>query len=131
MVLGEGGIYCLEERMGPAYTMRTIKYGPSDSQAGDLYVPSAARSPVVCLLHGGFWRTPYDREEFGPVARDLASRGFAVWNLSLPATLLAAIWRYGAPLGTRSRAPSAAQPACFLLRQLGWRLLSTLRARIP
>ena len=29
----------------------------------------------------GFWRMPYGRDEFSPVARDLASRGFAVWNL--------------------------------------------------
>jgi acetyl esterase/lipase len=64
-----------------AYTMRAIKYGPSDHQEGDLYLPDASRPPVVCLLHGGFWRMPYSRGEFGPVARDLAVRGFAVWNL--------------------------------------------------
>jgi acetyl esterase/lipase len=69
------------QRADQAYTMRAIKYGPSDHQEGDLYLPDTSRPPVVCLLHGGFWRIPYDRTEFDPVARDLAARGFAVWNL--------------------------------------------------
>lgn len=79
------------QRTHHPHTMRTIKYGPSESQVGDLYVPSAARPPVVCLLHGGFWRMPYGRDEFSPVARDLAARGFAVWNLEYR--------RLGAPEG--------------------------------
>ena len=36
---------------------------------------------VVCLLHGGFWRMPYGREEMSAIATDLASRGYAVWNI--------------------------------------------------
>jgi acetyl esterase/lipase len=60
---------------------RTIAYGPDPSQEGDLYLPAATRPPVVCLLHGGFWRMPYGRNQLDAVARDLASRGFAVWNL--------------------------------------------------
>lgn len=50
----------------------------------DLHLPQsppATRPPVICLLHGGFWREPYGREELGAVACDLAGRGFAVWNL--------------------------------------------------
>ncbi len=69
------------QRTQIAYTMRTVEYGTSESQVGDLYVPRAPRPPVVCLLHGGFWRMPYNRNELEPVARDLAARGFAVWNL--------------------------------------------------
>jgi acetyl esterase/lipase len=61
--------------------MRTIRYGPSDAQEGDLYLPATPRPPVVCLLHGGFWRMPYGRDQMHAVAGDLASRGFAVWNL--------------------------------------------------
>ncbi len=64
-----------------SYTVRTIKYGLSDSQAGDLYLPQSPDPPVICLLHGGFWRMPYGRDQFAPVAEDLAARGFAVWNL--------------------------------------------------
>lgn len=36
---------------------------------------------VVCLLHGGFWRMPYGREQMSAIATDLASRGYAVWNI--------------------------------------------------
>lgn len=61
--------------------MHTHRYGAAKSQVGDLYVPAPRSGPVVCLLHGGFWRIPYGREELGPVAHDLVSRGFTVWNL--------------------------------------------------
>jgi acetyl esterase/lipase len=36
---------------------------------------------VACLLHGGFWKTPYGRDQLTPVARDLCDRGLAVWNI--------------------------------------------------
>lgn len=61
--------------------MRTERYGPLEGQEGDLYLPARSKPPVVCLLHGGFWRMPYGREQFHAVARDLSRRGFAVWNL--------------------------------------------------
>lgn len=64
-----------------SYFSRTIKYGPSEAQEGDLYLPTASRPPVVCLLHGGFWRMPYGREELAGIAEDLAARGYAVWNI--------------------------------------------------
>jgi acetyl esterase/lipase len=61
--------------------MRTERYGQLEGQEGDLYLPTQLPSPVVCLLHGGFWRMPFGREQFDEVARDLVSRGFAVWNM--------------------------------------------------
>ena len=61
--------------------MRTERYGPHEGQEGDLHLPAQSRPPVVCLLHGGFWRMPHDRSQFDAVAHDLAGRGFAVWNL--------------------------------------------------
>lgn len=61
--------------------MRSIRYGPSAHQEADLYLPATPRPPVVCLLHGGFWRMPYGRDQMDAVAADLVSRGFAVWNL--------------------------------------------------
>lgn len=61
--------------------MRTIRYGSAPGQEGDLLLPSTSRPPVICLLHGGFWRMPYGRDQMTDVARDLAARGFAVWNL--------------------------------------------------
>ncbi|HSE11800.1 MAG TPA: alpha/beta hydrolase [Rudaea sp.] len=62
-------------------SFRTLKYGPLDAQEGDLYLPHVSRPPVVCLLHGGFWRMPYGRDELHPVATDLVARGHAVWNI--------------------------------------------------
>lgn len=60
---------------------RIARYGPRDGQEGTLHLPTVSHPPVVCLLHGGFWRMPYGREQMTEVARDLARRGFAVWNL--------------------------------------------------
>ncbi len=60
---------------------RTLRYGAAPSQEGDLHLPAARRPAVVCLLHGGFWHTPHGRDQLGAVARDLARRGFAAWNL--------------------------------------------------
>jgi acetyl esterase/lipase len=64
-----------------AKDVRTEKYGVLAEQAGDLYLPDEAHPPVVCLLHGGFWRMPHGMEQMEAIACDLASRGFAVWNL--------------------------------------------------
>ena len=33
------------------------------------------------MIHGGFWRARYGRKLMHPVCRDLASRGWAAWNL--------------------------------------------------
>jgi acetyl esterase/lipase len=67
--------------MSPRPGPRTVKYGPLPEQEGDLWLPERAHPPVVCLLHGGFWRMPYGRDQLDGVARDLAGRGFAAWNL--------------------------------------------------
>ena len=62
--------------------MQTFRYGPTASQTGDLHLPkSSQRPPVICLLHGGFWRLPYARDQYTPIAQDLARRGYAAWNL--------------------------------------------------
>jgi acetyl esterase/lipase len=62
-------------------TMPAIRYGPSVDQEADLHLPATQRPPVVCLLHGGFWRMPHGRDQMAAIADDLVSRGFAVWNL--------------------------------------------------
>lgn len=61
--------------------MQTFRYGPAESQAGDLHLPKTKNPPVICLLHGGFWRLPYARDQYTPIAEDLARRGYAAWNL--------------------------------------------------
>jgi acetyl esterase/lipase len=61
--------------------MQTFRYGPATSQVGDLDLPKSAKPPVICLLHGGFWRLPYGRDQMVPLAQDLTARGYAAWNL--------------------------------------------------
>ncbi|WLT31579.1 S9 family peptidase [Geothrix sp. PMB-07] len=63
------------------HSIQTLKYGPDGGQEGDLHLPLTVRPPVVCLLHGGFWKMPYGRDQFDAVAEDLVERGYAVWNL--------------------------------------------------
>lgn len=61
-----------------------IAYGDHPDQCGNLHLPAGsghARWPVVLLVHGGFWRTGWDRTLMTPLARDLASRGIAAWNV--------------------------------------------------
>lgn len=69
------------QRVSEKGAVRTIAYGLAKDQVGDLYLPDLPTPPVICLLHGGFWRATYDRSYFAPVALDLMERGFAVWNL--------------------------------------------------
>jgi acetyl esterase/lipase len=59
----------------------TLRYGSQEPQAGDLYLPDQPAPPVICLLHGGFWKAPHGRDQFTPVAEDLVGMGYAVWNL--------------------------------------------------
>jgi acetyl esterase/lipase len=59
----------------------TMAYGDSPDQVGDLYLPEAENPPVICLLHGGYWRMPWARDHIAPLAVPLTWLGFAVWNL--------------------------------------------------
>lgn len=61
--------------------IKTEHYGHQEHQVGDLYLPANAKPAVICLLHGGFWRMPYGRDQMDAIAQDLVLRGFAVWNL--------------------------------------------------
>lgn len=61
--------------------MKTYRYGAAASQIGDLHLPKVTNPPVVCLLHGGFWRLPYGYDQMTPLAQDLIQRGYAAWNL--------------------------------------------------
>ena len=59
-----------------------IAYGDHPDQVGNLHLPAGdGPRPVVVLLHGGFWRTRWDRTLMTPLARDLAERGIAAWNV--------------------------------------------------
>lgn len=67
---------------GEAKPARRLRYGPEPTSFGDLTMPaSAGPHPVVVLVHGGFWRTPYDLTLMADLARDLTTRGYAAWNI--------------------------------------------------
>jgi acetyl esterase/lipase len=59
----------------------TVRYGTHPDQIADVRVPPAGRAPtgpLVIFIHGGFWRAAYDRSHTGPLAADLAARGYPV-----------------------------------------------------
>lgn len=60
-----------------------IAYGDHPDRVANLHLPAEEGGPWPCvvLLHGGFWRTGWDRTLMTPLAIDLARRGFAAWNV--------------------------------------------------
>ena len=69
--------------MAKAPPAPAVAYGPHPEQVANLHLPAGDGGPwpVVVLVHGGFWRQRWDRTTATPLARDLAARGFAAWNL--------------------------------------------------
>jgi acetyl esterase/lipase len=59
----------------------TIRYGDGPEQVADVRLPGGPTPdgrPPVMFLHGGFWMAEYDRGHVGPLAADLAGRGYPV-----------------------------------------------------
>lgn len=58
----------------------TLRYGEHPDHVIDVRVPPAGRTPrrLVVFVHGGFWRAAFDRTHAGPLAADLAARGWPV-----------------------------------------------------
>ncbi|MET7395469.1 alpha/beta hydrolase [Dactylosporangium sp. NPDC005572] len=56
----------------------TLRYGEHPDQVADVRLPAVAGAPLVLFIHGGFWRSEWDRTHAGPLAADLAARGYAV-----------------------------------------------------
>lgn len=63
------------------YQVFEEKYGDDKYQIGDIYIPNVMSKGTVCLLHGGFWKMPYDRNQLNGVAQKLAENNFSVWNI--------------------------------------------------
>jgi len=62
--------------------VRTIPYGPSPEQVGDLWLPDGdGPFPVVAIYHGGGYVPEVTRVIMEGVARDLRDHGIAAWNL--------------------------------------------------
>jgi acetyl esterase/lipase len=55
-----------------------LRYGDDPEHVIDLRLPAGVAGKLVIFLHGGFWRAAFDRSHTGPLAADLASRGYAV-----------------------------------------------------
>lgn len=59
-----------------------LGYGTGRGAFGELTLPAGERpSPVVVVVHGGFWRQAFGLELGRPLAVDLANAGIAVWNI--------------------------------------------------
>lgn len=59
-----------------------IPYGPDPCQFGDLWLPAGpGPHPVLVSVHGGGWSAEHHLDIHDGLARDLAGRGFAVWNV--------------------------------------------------
>jgi acetyl esterase/lipase len=56
----------------------TLTYGPDPSHLIDVRLPPGGSGPLVVVLHGGFWRSAYDRTHTGPLAHALAAAGYLV-----------------------------------------------------
>jgi acetyl esterase/lipase len=58
------------------------RYGSHFHQFGDLILPqSEGVAPVAVVLHAGWWREEYGLDIADELARDLARRGWAAWNV--------------------------------------------------
>lgn len=75
----------MPERLPPA---ASVSYGPHPLQVANLHLPADGGGPWPCvaLLHGGFWRSGWDRTLMTPLALELARRGLAVWNVEYRGT---------------------------------------------
>jgi len=73
----------LHYRSMPVVRPKKIQYGPHRSNVGDLWLPvdRGDKVPVVVLIHGGFWRTVYTKRLMNALAKDVARRGWAAWNI--------------------------------------------------
>ncbi len=59
-----------------------FEYGEDQAQHGVLHLPDGSGPhPTVVLIHGGFWLARYDASQMTPLAEDLVSHGWAVWNV--------------------------------------------------
>jgi acetyl esterase/lipase len=59
-----------------------LAYGPGAFQFGDLRLPAGeGPHPTVVLIHGGYWRSRYGLKLMTGLAKDLAARGYAAWNI--------------------------------------------------
>jgi acetyl esterase/lipase len=64
----------------------TLRYGEHPDHVADVRLPAVPNAPLVLFVHGGFWRHEWDRAHVGPLAADLAARGYAVATIEFRRT---------------------------------------------
>ncbi|HIY67195.1 MAG TPA: alpha/beta hydrolase [Candidatus Agrococcus pullicola] len=57
---------------------RVVRYAPGETGVIDVYDPRGLARALVVLVHGGFWRSRYDRLHLRPLAEALAGEGLLV-----------------------------------------------------
>ena len=66
------------------YPTRSGEADPEQNWA-DLYMPSGEHEmdtlPLAVIIHGGAWQSEIGADSFAPLARELAARGMAVYNI--------------------------------------------------
>jgi acetyl esterase/lipase len=93
---------------GRGYEPREHNYGRHADQVADLMVPRGHdRFPVAILLHGGFWRQPFDRRLMDAMAISFVNRGWATWNVE---------YRRGPATGTSGTSVQDVRAAVSMLR---------------
>ena len=55
-----------------------LRYADHDEAVVDVHLPERTSGEVVVLVHGGFWKSAWDRTHTRPLARALADDGFVV-----------------------------------------------------
>jgi acetyl esterase/lipase len=55
-----------------------VRYAPHDDGVIDLHLPAGTPLGTEVLVHGGFWRSEYDRRQTRPVADALRAHGWLV-----------------------------------------------------
>lgn len=99
LVSGPAGLLAAQPLTPPSYIAgsirpiaaptRTIRYGASERQQVDLYLPRGRGPfPVAILIHGGCWSASLPqvgaipgREHMRAITADLLAHGIAVWNI--------------------------------------------------
>lgn len=57
---------------------KTFSYGKHADQIIDFYLPRETDRATIVLIHGGYWRSEYDRKHLAPLAQEFADLGWSV-----------------------------------------------------
>ncbi|WP_072688314.1 alpha/beta hydrolase [Rhodococcus marinonascens] len=61
---------------------KIVQYGTHRDQRAEIRIPHGdGPFPVAMLIHGGYWRTPWEFDLMDALAVDLKTRGYLTWNV--------------------------------------------------